>query len=115
MPIWTKVVSQYNIPIAKMELTVMKKIPTEHTVSGFPNVIIHENGKRIQELSGSRNEKDLHKFITDNFKPETKTKKISSTNMAPKDKKTKSVVKKKKPVTKPAAGSKKPNKNMLKK
>lgn len=67
MPIWTRVVSQFKIPVAKIELSTMKKLPSQHAVSGFPIVVIYENGKKIKELPGSRNEKDLHKFIVDNF------------------------------------------------
>jgi thioredoxin-like negative regulator of GroEL len=81
MPIWTKVVLQTKIPVAKMELSTMQQLPAQYKVSGFPIVVIYENGKITKELVGSKQEPELHKFIVDNFDKKTPSK---TPNVAPK-------------------------------
>lgn len=68
MPIWEKVAKRCNVPVMRVELSVMQKLPKEHHVPGFPVVVLYENGKNKHQMIGKRVESDLHRFVTLNTK-----------------------------------------------
>jgi len=72
IPIWNKVLKKYRnnsvINIVTIELESIKNLKNkDHKVMAFPSLIIYENGKKKLEYVNQRTEKNLEKFIKENF------------------------------------------------
>lgn len=64
--------SDKDITIARVDCTVHKESCKEHSVRGYPTLLLFNGGKNIENYMGSRDISSLKKFIEDKVNPQAK-------------------------------------------